>query len=299
MKVAIASIAAVGLVFGGVLLVRVNHLSDQVESLNAELSETSSALNTARDSSEDEKQNAGLKALTDRLTRLEESQDTAAAAAPAETSAVDLSGVEAQLAVHDTDIAQLKKDLKGSSRIGSAFDDAADRFLGAAGGETEGGERQSGLSRLSELRTLFSGDSSELTEEQKQRRAEFTKQFQGQRLDWTVRGFDRDLEQKLDDGQKDTLREFLTQEQTSLDELRDQELEGDAREAAQKQIRANTDARVETILTGDQNAAWGKSRSRSSRSRSTGIFGRGSRGSRGGSRGDSRSRENGSEPKSE
>ena len=296
MKVVIASIAAVGLVFGGVLFIQVNQLSDQVESLNAELSETSSALNTARDSSEDEKQNAGLKALTDRLTRLEESQDTTGAAAPAETSAVvDLSGVEAQLVAHDKDIAQLKKDLKGSSRIGSAFDDAADRFLGAAGGETEGGERQSGLSRLSELRTLFSGDSSELTEEQKQRRAEFTKQFQGQRLDWTVRGFDRDLEQKLDDGQKDTLREFLTQEQTSLDELRDQELEGDAREAAQKQIKANTDARVETILTGDQNAAWGKSRSRSSRSRSTGIFGRGSRGSRG----DSRSRESGSEPKSE
>ena len=292
MKVVIASIAAVGLVFGGILFVQVNQLSDQVESLNDELSETSSALNVARDSSEDEKQNAGLKALTDRLTRLEESQGTAASA---EAPAVDLSGVEAQLAVHDTDIAQLKKDLKGSSRIGSAFDDAADRFLGTASGETEGGERQSGLGRLSELRTLFSGDSSELTEEQKQRRAELTKQFQGQRLDWTVRGFDRDLEQKLDDGQKETLKDFLAQEQTSLDELKDQELDKDAREVAQKQIRANTDARVETILTGDQNAAWGKSRSRSSRSRSTGIFGRGSRGSRG----DSRSRERGSEPKSE
>jgi hypothetical protein len=289
MKVVIASIAAVGLVFGGVLLVQVNQLSDQVESLSVELSETSSALNAARDSSEDEKQNAGLKALTDRLTRLEASQDTAGAAAPAGTPAVDLSGVEAQLVAHDKDIAQLKKDLKGSSRIGSAFDDAADRFLGAASGETEGGERQSGLGRLSELRSLFSGDSSELTEDQKQRRAELTKQFQGQRLDWTVRGFDRDLEQKLDDGQKETLRDFLAQEQTSLDELKDQELDKDAREAAQKQIRTNTDARVETILTGDQNASWGKSRSRSSRSRSTGIFGRGR----------SRSRDSESEPKGE
>ena len=34
MKVVIASIAAVGLVFGGILFVQVNQLSDQVESLN-------------------------------------------------------------------------------------------------------------------------------------------------------------------------------------------------------------------------------------------------------------------------
>ncbi len=287
--VVIASIAAVGFVFGGVLLVQISQLNDQVTGLSDQLSTAQSELTILGDSNQDKKQNTGLKALTDRLIRLEESQGTAGAAAPAGTPAVDLSGVEAQLAAHDKDIAQLKKDLKGSSRIGSAFDDAADRFLGAASGETEGGERQSGLSRISELRSLFSGDSSELTEEQKQRRAELTKQFQGQRLDWTVRGFDRDLEQKLDDGQKETLRDFLAQEQTSLDELKDQELDKDAREAAQKQIKANTDARVETILTGDQNAAWGKSRSRSSRSRSSGIFGR--------SR--SRSRDSESEPKGE
>ena len=41
------------------------------------------------------------------------------------------------------------------------------------------------------------------------------------------------------------------------------------------QIKANTDSRIETILTADQNASWGEYRTRSSRSRS---FGRSSRG---------------------
>ena len=106
-----------------------------------------------------------------------------------------------------------------------------------------------------------------------------TKQFQGQRDDWTIRGFDRSLELKLDDGQKDTLKQFLAQERASLDELKGQELEKEALATSQKQIKVNTDARVETILTADQNTSWGKYRSQSRSSRGFGRSSR-SRGSR-------------------
>ncbi len=71
------------------------------------------------------------------------------------------------------------------------------------------------------------------------------------------------------------MKQFLAQERTSLDELKGQELEKEALAASQKQIKANTDARIETILTADQNTSWGEYRTRSSRSRS---FGRSSRG---------------------
>ena len=268
MKVIIALIVAAGALSGGYLLVQIGQLNDQVATLNNELSTAQSALNTLGDSNDDKKQNTGIKELGDRLTLLEVSKaDTdVSAAAPAG----DLSEIQAQLAVHDKDIAQLKKDLKGSSQISSI----ADSFLGG-GSRDANGERESGLNRLSELRTLFSGDSNELTPEQQQRREELTKQFQGQRDDWTIRGFDRSLELKLDDGQKDTLKQFLAQERTALDELKGQELEKEALEASQKQVKASTDARIETILTADQNTSWGEYRTRSSRSRS---FGRSSRG---------------------
>ncbi|MFP6631869.1 MAG: hypothetical protein VCD16_04490, partial [Planctomycetota bacterium] len=244
----------------------------QVATLNNELSTAQSALNTLGDSNDDKKQNTGIKELGDRLTLLEVSKEDTdvAPAAPAG----DLSEIQAQLAVHDKDIAQLKNDLKGSSQISSI----ADSFLGG-GSRDANGERESGLNRLSELRTLFSGDAGELTEEQQQRRDELTKQFRGQRDDWTIRGFDRSLELKLDDGQKDTLKQFLAQERASLDELKGQELEKEALTASQKQIKVNTDARVETILTADQNTSWGKYRSQSRSSRSFGRSSR-SRGSR-------------------
>ena len=272
MKVIIALIVAAGALSGGYLLVQIGQLNDQVATLNNELSTAQSALNTLGDSNDDKKQNTGIKELGDRLTLLEVSKEDAdvAPAAPAG----DLSEIQAQLAVHDKDIAQLKKDLKGSSQISSI----ADSFLGG-GSRDANGERESGLNRLSELRTLFSGDAGELTEEQQQRRDELTKQFQGQRDDWTIRGFDRSLELKLDDGQKDTLKQFLAQERASLDELKGQELEKEALTASQKQIKVNTDARVETILTADQNTSWGKYRSQSRSSRGFGRSSR-SRGSR-------------------
>ena len=272
MKVIIALIVAAGVLSGGYLLVQVGQLNDRVATLNNELSTAQSALNTLGDSNDDKKQDAGIKELGDRLTLLEVSKEDTDVAAPA--PAGDLSEVQAQLAVHDKDIAQLKKDLKGSSQISSI----ADSFLGG-GSRDANGERESGLNRLSELRTLFSGDSNELTPEQQQRREELTKQFQGQRDDWTIRGFDRSLELKLDDGQKDTLKQFLAQERASLDELKGQELEKEALAASQKQIKTNTDARVETILTADQNTSWGKYRSQSRSSRGFGRSSR-SRGSR-------------------
>ena len=272
MKVIIALIVAAGALSGGYLLVQIGQLNDQVATLNNELSTAQSALNTLGDSNDDKKQDAGIKELGDRLTLLEVSKEDTDVAAPA--PAGDLSEVQAQLAVHDKDIAQLKKDLKGSSQISSI----ADSFLGG-GSRDANGERESGLNRLSELRTLFSGDSNELTPEQQQRREELTKQFQGQRDDWTIRGFDRSLELKLDDGQKDTLKQFLAQERASLDELKGQELEKEALAASQKQIKVNTDARVETILTADQNTSWGKYRSQSRSSRGFGRSSR-SRGSR-------------------
>lgn len=272
MKVIIALIVAAGALSGGYLLFQIGQLNDQVATLNNELSTAQSALNTLGDSNDDKKQNTGIKELGDRLTLLEVSKEDTdvAPAAPAG----DLSEVQAQLAVHDKDIAQLKNDLKGSSQISSI----ADSFLGG-GSRDANGERESGLNRLSELRTLFSGDAGELTEEQQQRRDELTKQFRGQRDDWTIRGFDRSLELKLDDGQKDTLKQFLAQERASLDELKGQELEKEALTASQKQIKVNTDARVETILTADQNTSWGKYRSQSRSSRSFGRSSR-SRGSR-------------------
>ena len=274
MKAFIASIVAVGVFAGGYLVLKVSDLSDQVTSLNDQLGTTQLALNSLEGSNEDKKQNAGLKELGERLTLLEVSKNDADASAPAAAPAASLSEVQAQLAVHDKDIAQLKKDLKGSSQVSSRLDEVADRFLGG-GSRDSNGEREGGLNRLSELRTLFSGDSNELTPEQQQRREELTKQFQGQRDDWTIRGFDRSLELKLDDGQKDTLKQFLAQERTALDGLKGQELEKEALSASQKQIKANTDARVETILTADQNTSWGKYRSQSRSSRG---FGRSSRG---------------------
>ena len=274
MKALIASIVAVGVLAGGYLVLKVSDLSDQVTSLNDQLGTAQLALNSLEGSNEDKKQNAGLKELGDRLTLLEVSKNDADASAPAAAPAASLSEVQAQLAVHDKDIAQLKKDLKGSSQVSSRLDEVADRFLGGGSRESNG-EREGGLNRLSELRTLFSGDSNELTPEQQQRREELTKQFQGQRDDWTIRGFDRSLELKLDDGQKDTLKQFLAQERTALDGLKGQELEKEALSASQKQIKANTDARVETILTADQNTSWGKYRSQSRSSRG---FGRSSRG---------------------
>ena len=274
MKALIASIVAVGVLAGGYLVLKVSDLSDQVTSLNDQLGTTQLALNSLEGSNEDKKQNAGLKELGERLTLLEVSKNDADASAPAEAPAAGLSEIQAQLAVHDKDIAQLKKNLTGSSEISSRLDEAADRFLGG-GGRNSNGERESGLNRLSELRTLFSGDSNELTPEQQQRREELTKQFQGQRDDWTIRGFDRSLELKLDDGQKDTLKQFLAQERTALDGLKGQELDKEALSTSQKQIKANTDTRVETILTADQNTSWGKYRSQSRSSRG---FGRSSRG---------------------
>ena len=274
MKAFIASIVAVGVFAGGYLVLKVSDLSDQVTSLNDQLGTAQLALNGLEGSNENKKQNAGLKELGDRLTLLEVSKNDADASAPAAAPAASLSEVQAQLAVHDKDIAQLKKDLKGSSQVSSRLDEVADRFLGGGSRESNG-EREGGLNRLSELRTLFSGDSNELTPEQQQRREELTKQFQGQRDDWTIRGFDRSLELKLDDGQKDTLKQFLAQERTALDELKGQELEKEALSASQKQIKANTDTRVETILTADQNTSWGKYRSQSRSSRG---FGRSSRG---------------------
>ena len=274
MKALIASIVAVGVLAGGYLVLKVSDLSDQVTSLNDQLGTAQLALNGLEGSNENKKQNAGLKELGDRLTLLEVSKNDADASAPAAAPAASLSEVQAQLAVHDKDIAQLKKDLKGSSQVSSRLDEVADRFLGGGSRESNG-EREGGLNRLSELRTLFSGDSNELTPEQQQRREELTKQFQGQRDDWTIRGFDRSLELKLDDGQKDTLKQFLAQERTALDGLKGQELEKEALSASQKQIKANTDTRVETILTADQNTSWGKYRSQSRSSRG---FGRSSRG---------------------
>ena len=124
MKVIIALIVAAGALSGGYLLVQVGQLNDQVATLNNELSTAQSALNTLGDSNDDKKQNTGIKELGDRLTLLEVSKEDTdvAPAAPAG----DLSEIQAQLAVHDKDIAQLKKDLKGSSQISSI----ADSFLG-------------------------------------------------------------------------------------------------------------------------------------------------------------------------
>ena len=285
MNIAIAAIATVGVLFGGFLYMGNLELSDQVEGLRTELDSAQADLAKARASENKDKfQDDEIKALKNDLAGVRDASEKATPAAGAE---VDLSALEAQLAAHDKEIAQLKKDLKGSSQVSSAFDQAADRFLGG-GGTGANGERESGLNRLSELRTLFSGDSGELTPEQQKRREELTKQFQGQRDDWTIRGFDRSLELKLDDGQKDTMKQFLAQERTSLDELKGQELEKEALSASQKQIKASTDARIETILTADQNASWGEYRTRSSRSRS---FGRSSRGRS--------SRDRGTEPKTE
>ena len=266
MNIAIAAIAAVGVLFGGFLYMGNLELSDQVEGLRTELDSAQADLAKARASENKDKfQDDEIKALKNDLAGISAASEKASPAAE-----VDLSALEAQLAAHDKEIAQLKKDLKGSSGLGQV----ADRFLGG-GGTGADGEGQNGLGRLSELRTLFSGDAGELTPEQQKRREEFTKQFQGQRDDWTIRGFDRSLELKLDDGQKDTLKQFLAQERTSLDELKGQELEKEALEASQKQVKASTDARIETILTADQNTSWGEYRTRSSRSRS---FGRSSRG---------------------
>ena len=270
MNIAIAAIATVGVLFGGFLYMGNLELSDQVEGLRTELDSAQADLAKARASENKDKfQDDEIKALKNDLAGISAASEKASPAAE-----VDLSALEAQLAAHDKEIAQLKKDLKGSAQVNSAFGQAADRFLGG-GGTGADGEGQNGLSRLSELRTLFSGDSGELTPEQQKRREELTKQFQGQRDDWTIRGFDRSLELKLDDGQKDTLKQFLAQERTALDELKGQELEKEALEASQKQVKANTDARIETILTADQNTSWGEYRTRSSRSRS---FGRSSRG---------------------
>jgi len=274
MNLIIAGIAAVGLLFGGILFVGNYQLSGKVDQLTTELATAQSDLNRLNESEEDERQDRDLKTLENRLTSIEVAKSTASAAAPAEAEPVDLSGVEAKLLAHDKDIAQLKKDASGSRQLTSRADELANRFLGGSGDENDG-ERESGLNRLSELRTLFSGDAGELTEEQQQRRAELTQQFQGQRDDWTIRGFDRTLELKLEDDQKDTLKQYLAQERTSLDELKGQDLEKEALEASQKQVKANTDARIETILTADQNTSWGKYRSRSRSSRS---FGRSSRG---------------------
>ena len=266
MNIAIAAIATVGVLFGGFLYMGNLELSDQVEGLRTELDSAQADLAKARASENKDKfQDDEIKALKNDLAGISAASEKASPAAE-----VDLSALEAQLAAHDKEIAQLKKDLKGSSGLGQV----ADRFLGG-GGTGADGEGQNGLNRLSELRTLFSGDAGELTPEQQKRREEFTKQFQGQRDDWTIRGFDRSLELKLDDGQKDTLKQFLAQERTSLDELKGQELEKEALEASQKQVKASTDARIETILTADQNTSWGEYRTRSSRSRS---FGRSSRG---------------------
>ena len=271
MNIAIAAIATVGVLYGGFLYMGNLELSDQVDSLRTELDSAQADLAKARASENKDKfQDDEIKALQKDLAGIRDAGEKASSAG----AAVDLSGLEAQLAAHDKEIAQLKKDLKGSSQVSSAFDQAADRFLGGRGTGANG-ERESGLNRLSELRTLFSGDAGELTPEQQKRREELTKQFQGQRDDWTIRGFDRTLELKLDDGQKDTMKQFLAQERTSLDELRGQELEKEALAASQKQLKADTDARIETILTADQNASWGEYRTRSSRSRS---FGRSSRG---------------------
>ncbi|MFP6739854.1 MAG: hypothetical protein VCD34_14070 [Planctomycetota bacterium] len=268
MNIAIAAIATVGVLFGGFLYMGNLELSDQVEGLRTELDSAQTDLAKARASENKDKfQDDEIKALRNDLAGVRDASEKASSSAGAE---VDLSALEAQLAAHDKEIAQLKKDLKGSSGLGQV----ADRFLGG-GGTGADGEGQNGLGRLSELRTLFSGDAGELTPEQQKRREEFTKQFQGQRDDWTIRGFDRSLELKLDDGQKDTLKQFLAQERTSLDELKGQELEKEALEASQKQVKAGTDARIETILTADQNTSWGEYRTRSSRSRS---FGRSSRG---------------------
>lgn len=268
MNIAIAAIATVGVLFGGFLYMGNLGLSDQVESLRTELDSAQTDLAKARASENKDKfQDDEIKALKNELAGISAASEKASSSAGEE---VDLSALEAQLAAHDKEIAQLKKDLKGSSGLGQV----ADRFLGG-GGTGADGEGQNGLNRLSELRTLFSGDAGELTPEQQKRREEFTKQFQGQRDDWTIRGFDRSLELKLDDGQKDTLKQFLAQERTSLDELKGQELEKEALEASQKQVKASTDARIETILTADQNTSWGEYRTRSSRSRS---FGRSSRG---------------------
>jgi len=261
MNIAIAAIATVGVLFGGFLYMGNLELSDQVEGLRTELDSAQADLAKARASENKDKfQDDEIKALKNDLAGISAASEKASPAAE-----VDLSALEAQLAAHDKEIAQLKKDLKGSSGLGQV----ADRFLGG-GGTGADGEGQNGLNRLSELRTLFSGDSGELTAEQQKRREELTKQFQGQRDDWTIRGFDRSLELKLDDGQKDTLKQFLAQERTSLDELKGQELEKEALEASQKQVKASTDARIETILTADQNTSWGEYRTRSSRSRSFG-----------------------------
>ena len=268
MNIAIAAIATVGVLFGGFLYMGTLELSDQVEGLRTELDSAQADLAKARASENKDKfQDDEIKVLRNDLAGMRTASEKASSSAGEE---VDLSALEAQLAAHDKEIAQLKKDLKGSTQVSSVFDQG----LGGRGTGADG-EGQNGLSRLSELRTLFSGDSGELTPEQQKRREELTKQFQGQRDDWTIRGFDRSLELKLDDGQKDTLKQFLAQERTALDELKGQELEKEALEASQKQLKANTDARIETILTADQNTSWGEYRTRSSRSRS---FGRSSRG---------------------
>ncbi len=272
MKTFLALLTAVGGLGGGLLLVKINGLMEEIGNLERQLGMKASRETVETVSREHADGNAaGVKQrhqLEGRIAQLESALRDAGDKKDAKPS-LAFASLREEVDDHSEAIDSLRARLERTGRTNSAINKTADRLLSAVGqasGEDDG-ERGEGLERLFEFGNLVGKRPEDLTEEERAKREELTARFRDRQVDWTLRGFDRSLEVKLSDDQKQSLGAFIAEENRELSGLRDQGLDREARSARQKEIRARTDQQIGGVLSTEQQESWTKYRSRSGRGR--------------------------------
>ncbi len=258
MKVAIAVIVAGGLLASSVLWYRVSSVAEEMAELETSVLESSAS----EASSDVDPYEARWAELDRRLEQIERKAASAPAVASNDVTDSAIADVRDQLATNATEIAALRADLDSARKVRGFLDQTADRVLAAAG--EEGGEetdgRRGGMARLAEIGSLFGKRPEDMTDEELQKRADLTAQFRQRQTDWLIRGFDRSLEVRLTEDQKTLMGDLLAEENASMDELRQQDLDDEQRSTARAEIRKRTDDAATEVLGTDQHEAWTKYR---------------------------------------
>jgi hypothetical protein len=260
MKVFVSMVTAVGFLFAVYVAFEISSLRDDCNKLSAGVESATFVTQELAAARQKEEGPARWDDLNTRLTRLEE-QLSAPVSDEGSPDEAALATIRSTLEAQGEEIAALRKDLAGVRRVRGALDETADRVLGAVG--QEGETREGGLERLMEMGALFRKSPDELTEEELARRDEIATQLRRRRDEWAIRAFDRRLEVKLDDQQKEAMQQLLADEATALEAYRNQELTDEQKSEGRKQIREQTDQRAAGVLSAEQYESWKGYRSRS------------------------------------
>ncbi len=273
MKIFLALLTAVGCFGGSFLLIKMNGLTDDIARLEQQLelkASRQSVATAARDNAlRDHEANAQARAKLDtRLAQLESTLRDASRESDAKP-ALAFASLREEVTEHSEAIDSLRAQLDRSSRTSNALDKTAEQLLSSVGGvRSENGERRGGgFADLMEMGSLMRKKPEDLTEEERARREEMFEQFRDRQVDSTLQRFDRSLEVKLTDDQKQSLGAFLAEENRQLSGLGDEGLDREARAAKQKEVRARTDEQAGGLLSVEQQKSWTKYRTSSRRGR--------------------------------